>query len=79
MVQWRTMYPLFWNFFVTECTIKLCKLNFCKKFSGTFKFSLLSVHSVSDELGNEKTWPRGYKTFFILNSAEHGIYPAHKC
>ena len=25
------------------------------------------------------TWPRGYKTFFILNSAEHEIYPAHKC
>ena len=23
--------------------------------------------------------PRGYKTFFILNSAEHEIYPAHKC
>ena len=24
-------------------------------------------------------WPRGYKTFFILNSAEHEIYPAHNC
>ena len=24
-------------------------------------------------------WPRGYKAFFILNSAEHGIYPAIKC
>ena len=22
---------------------------------------------------------RGYKTFFMLNSAEHAIYPAHKC
>ena len=22
---------------------------------------------------------RGYKTFFMLNSAEHEIYPAHKC
>ena len=22
---------------------------------------------------------RGYKTFFVLNSAEHKIYPAHKC
>ena len=26
-----------------------------------------------------KLRPRGYKTFFILNSAEHKIYPAHKC
>ena len=25
------------------------------------------------------TRPRGYKTFFMLNSTEHGIFPAHKC
>ena len=79
MVQWRTMYPLFWNFFVTECTIKLCKLNFCISFSGTFQFSLLSVHSLSYGPGNEKTCPGGYKTFFVLNSAYHKIYFAHKC
>ena len=24
-------------------------------------------------------WPRGYKTFSMLNSAEHEFYPAHKC
>ena len=24
-------------------------------------------------------WPRGYKTFSMLNSAEHEIHPAHKC
>ena len=24
-------------------------------------------------------WLRGYKTFSMLNSAEHKIYPAHKC
>ena len=37
--------------------------------------------------GTNKRWtplnmyagPRGYTTFFILNSAEHEIYPAHKC
>ena len=27
----------------------------------------------------EKTRPRGYETFFMLNSAEHEINPAHKC
>ena len=26
----------------------------------------------------EKTWSRGYKTFFILNSAEHEIVPAQQ-
>ena len=24
-------------------------------------------------------WPRGDKTFFMINSAELEIYPAHKC
>ena len=24
-------------------------------------------------------WPQGYKTFFMLNSTEHEICPAHKC
>ena len=23
--------------------------------------------------------PRGYKTFFMLNSTEHELFPAHKC
>ena len=23
--------------------------------------------------------PRGYKTFFMLNSTEYEIFPAHKC
>ena len=26
----------------------------------------------------EETWPRGYKTFFVLNSVEHEILNAHK-
>ena len=26
-----------------------------------------------------KTWPRGYKTFFMLNSIEYEFFPAHKC
>ena len=24
-------------------------------------------------------WPHGYKTFSMLNSVEHEIFPAHKC
>ena len=27
----------------------------------------------------DMTWPQGYKKFFMLNSAEHEIYPANKC
>ena len=30
-----------------------------------------------DTLGISR--PRGYKTFFMLNSTEHETFPAHKC
>ena len=26
---------------------------------------------------SRKAWPRGYKTFFVLNSTEHDIFPVH--
>ena len=26
----------------------------------------------------QSTWPHGYKTFFMLNSTEHEIYPTRK-
>ena len=29
--------------------------------------------------GSEQTRPRVYKAFFMLNSIEHEIFPAHKC
>ena len=29
-------------------------------------------------LGSPEFWPRGYKTFFVLNSIEHEILSAHK-
>ena len=28
---------------------------------------------------DQQTWPQGYETFFMLNSVEHKIFPAHKC
>ena len=33
---------------------------------------------MSFEVGSNETRARGYKTFFMLNSAEHGILNAHK-
>ena len=45
-----------------------------------------SLHIAALELlytGNPRSYvtsrPRGYKTVFMLNSAELGIYPAHIC
>ena len=33
--------------------------------------------SLGSNCFSKEVWPRGYKTFFMLNSAEHEIYPAH--
>ena len=33
----------------------------------------------ADNKSTEQLRPQGYKTFFMLNSAEQEIYPAHKC
>ena len=41
--------------------------------------SMLNLVEHEKKFYNLGTWPRGYKTFFMLNSAEHKIYPAHKC
>ena len=39
------------------------------------------MNSVADTI--ERTYydtrPRGYKTFFMLNSIKHEIFPAHIC
>ena len=32
-----------------------------------------------DQVGDREIWPRGYKTFFMLNSTGHEIFPSHKC
>ena len=38
----------------------------------------LTGYFVTECLFIEETWPQGYKTFSMLNSAEHEIYHAHK-
>ena len=44
-------------------------------------FALLFLRSayLSKRDRFHKIRPRGYKTFFMLNSTEHEIFPAHKC
>ena len=37
------------------------------------------IAGTCEQVSTTPVWPRGYKTFFMLNSAEHEIYPAHKC
>ena len=41
-----------------------------------FIFTYLFILALRPGYG---TWPGGYKTFFMLNSVEHEIFPAHKC
>ena len=39
---------------------------------------ILRRHKVGEENLGKWSWPRDYKTFFVLNSSEHGISNAHK-
>ena len=41
-----------------------------------YKMPEIIISSKSDQM---MPMPRGYKTFFMLNSTEHEIYTAHKC
>ena len=34
---------------------------------------------IEKSMCHKQIGPRGYKTFFMLNLAEHKINPAHKC
>ena len=55
------------------CFLVVCRfffeINFLEKFFQEYHQNVKQFRS----------WPRGYKTFFMLNSAEHEIYPDHKC
>ena len=37
------------------------------------------VYELKNRDGRMASWPRGYKTFFMLNSTEHDFFHAHKC
>ena len=41
-------------------------------------FRMISAAVVIDIFRVNNIWPRGYKLFFMLNSAEHEICPANK-
>ena len=42
-------------------------------------FNLITVHTCTPITAqSDKVWPQGYKTLFMLNSAEHEIFSANK-
>ena len=40
---------------------------------------VLAKHRKATKDTAQHAWPRDYKSFFMLNSTEHEIFPAHKC
>ena len=44
-----------------------------------FIFFQLYVDSNTQAQGHSRDQSPGYKIFFMLNSIEHEIFPAHKC
>ena len=66
---------------VSDYTLTLKRPNF--EYNNVFRLSLhvyYSLEYVKHPLGvlSVLTWPRGYKMFFMLNSAEHEIFSANK-
>ena len=41
-------------------------------------FISVFMHFINNPSSWLETWPRGYKTFFMLNSTEHEISTVHK-
>ena len=64
-----------------------CRKNFAYFFmsSDDFFFKMKVFYKILSGIisVSQPVWiqirPPGYKTFSMLNSAEHEIYPAHKC
>ena len=46
--------------------------------TGLFLFQHNAKHH-GNSYKTRRTRPRGYKTFFMLNSVKHENFPAHKC
>ena len=59
---------------VTELTSKISWNVKMIRSKQCLKYILEPLH----QKGNRITWPRGYKTSFMLNSAQDETYPAHK-
>ena len=57
---------------MTELYPNLCYNELC------YKGTALSLVKGIDGFAYSLSWPLGYKTFFMLNSTEHGISTAYK-
>ena len=55
--------------------VNLCEIKLEMHHSVPFKY----IRTISKKIQQKaKSSPQGYKTFFMLNSVEHKIFPAHK-
>ena len=64
--------------FLTLSEADLADAGTKQKTEGDNSLDVSSLYSYSRTDGLE-TWARGDKTFFMLNSLEHEIFPAHSC
>ena len=58
---------------IQNITYGICEKCRLISFEGSIRFFFGNI-----ETHTSKTWSRGYKTFFVLNSVEHEILNAHK-
>ena len=83
LVKGCTSFSSILKFLLTKRTFSKEERIFCHKLCFTssllFYFKQLSLVENGSQTGQDKAWPQDYKTCFMLNSAEHEIFPAHKC
>ena len=72
-VSFICMYKLYLNKILFKPTVCFLTHHLC------FEKKIDTAASNREAVNNFEIWPRGYKTFFMLNSVEHKIFPAHKC
>ena len=58
--------------------IKAC-MDYSTPFTCIPIYHMFAVSQEHIQSPRDINWARGYKTFFMLNSIEHEIFPAHKC
>ena len=70
------MMQISWVILFFCCLLPFFQINFFKK-SFQVHYQSAKRFNQDQNQGSVGPGPRGYKTFSMLNSAEHEIYPAH--
>ena len=79
LLRVKLQYTIVIQIISTCSTVGLCGLGRCNTPPPTSYYFTGLVILCSVDAVRADSRARGYKTFFMLNSIEHEIFPAHRC